>query len=62
MSTCLQVACPDQLWDTYMIAAIKYLANAGFIKLSDAADFDAREIVKYHATAKPIFESGKVQL
>ena len=37
-------------------------SNDGFIKLGNAAQFEAREIVKYHATAEPEFRSGKFQL
>ena len=48
--------------DHFPIKVIKYLANGGFIKLSNAANFEAREIVKYHATAQPKFRSGKFQL
>ena len=48
--------------DQCLIMTIKYLANGGFIKLSNAANFEAREIVKYHATAQPKFRSGKFQL
>ena len=48
--------------DDYAILTIKHLANGGFIKLSNATNFEAREIVKYHATAQPKFRSGKFQL
>ena len=48
--------------DHFPIKVIKYLANGGFIKLSNAANFESREIVKYHATAQPKFRSGKFQL
>ena len=48
--------------EKYLVVVIKHLANDGFIKLSNAVNFEDREIVKYHATAKPKFKSGKFQL
>ena len=47
---------------SYFVTAIKFLANDGFIKLGDAEEFEKREIVQYHATAKPEFRSGKFRL
>ena len=44
------------------LTAMKHLANSGFIKLSDNADFGKREILQYHATAEPTFRCGKFQL
>ena len=52
----------DEIRDGFAIAAIKYLANDGFIKLSDAENFQNREVLQYHATAMPEFRSGKFQL
>ena len=51
-----------QLFEKFLPVTLQLLANDGFIKLSDAAQFEAREIVKYHATAVPEFRSGKFQL
>ena len=48
--------------EKFLVVVIKHLANDGFIKLSNAVNFEDREIVKYHATAKPKFKSGKFQL
>ena len=55
---------PDELLQgkLFFIEAIKCLANDGFIKLSNAQEFEDRKIVKYHATAEPKFKSGKFQL
>ena len=44
------------------LSAMKFLANAGFIKLSSTAEFGKREILLYHASAEPKFRSGKFQL
>ena len=44
------------------LTAIKFLANAGFIKLSTGHEFGKREILQYHATAQPTFHAGKFQL
>ena len=52
----------DRHYEKYLTATIQFLANDGFIKLGNAAQFEAREIVKYHATAEPEFRSGKFQL
>ena len=52
----------EKMVSSLSVAVLKILANDGFIKLSNAADFEAREIVKYHATAEPKFKSGKFQL
>ena len=52
----------DENIDGFAFSAIKYLANDGFIKLSNAENFEKREVLQYHATAKPEFRSGKFQL
>ena len=44
------------------LTAMRLLANDVFIKLGDAAKFEDREILQYHATAMPEFRSGKFQL
>ena len=49
-------------FDRYTLCAIKYLANDGFIKLSDAERFEDSEIVLYHATAEPDFRAGKFEI
>ena len=52
----------DEITEGYAVAAIKYLANDGFIKLSEADKFENRFVLQYHATAKPEFRSGKFHL
>ena len=52
----------EKIAEDFLVVTIKSLANDGFIKLSNAQEFEAREIVKYHATAKPKFRCGKFQL
>ena len=52
----------DEIMDGVAFSALKYLANDGFIKLSDAEMFENREILQFHATAQPEFRSGKFQL
>ena len=52
----------DPLFEKLLLVTLQFLANDGFIKLSNAAQFEAPEIVKYHATAMPEFRSGKFQL
>ena len=49
-------------FDQYTLCAIKYLANDGFIKLTDAERFENSEVILYHATAEPDFRAGKFQL
>ena len=39
--------------------AIKLLANLGYVKLTDARNFDDREFVCYHACAVITFENGQ---
>ena len=52
----------DEIIHGYGLAAIKYLANDGFIKLGSATKFENREILQYHATAEPEFCCGKFRL
>ena len=52
----------EKITEGYAIAAIKYLANDGFIKLSEADKFENREVLQYHATAEPEFRNGKFHL
>ena len=52
----------DQVIDGFSLSAIKYLANDGFIKLSSAEIFENSEVLQYHATAEPKFQSGKFHL
>ena len=49
-------------FDGFTLCAIKYLANAGFIKLRVAERFEDSKVVQYHATAVPDFRDGKFQL
>ena len=52
----------DEITDGFAFSAIKYLANDGFIKLSEAENFENREVLQYHATAMPELRDGKFQL
>ena len=52
----------EKVAEDFLTVTIKSMANDGFIKLSNADDFEAREIVKYHATAEPKFRCGKFHL
>ena len=52
----------DKITEGYAVTAIQYLANDGFIKLSEAGKFENREVLQYHATAEPEFRNGKFQL
>ena len=52
----------DEIMERYALTAMKLLANDGFIKLSNAGQFENREVLQYHATAQPEFRSGKFQV
>ena len=52
----------EKVAEDFLTVTIKSLANDGFVKLSNADEFEAREIVKYHATAEPKFRCGKFHL
>ena len=43
----------------WSLAAIKLLANLGYVKLRGAGNFDDKEFVSYHACAQLRFENGQ---